>query len=81
MCWNRVSPEVAYCRAGGRRRYNAQRRAQKQWRRAQIISMTCGIRNCWGLQKILAEKLGVSKSTISRDMWAIAHWREGALLR
>ena len=66
-------------RAGGRRRYNARRRAEKQWRRAQIIALVpYDRRGVWGVQALLAERFGVSKSTISRDFEAIRAVESGA---
>jgi hypothetical protein len=73
--------DIVCRRAAGRRRYNAQRRAQKQYRRAQILCRTVGLpRGTWGLQAALARALGVSPSTICRDMQAIRDADRGALL-
>jgi hypothetical protein len=76
------------CRAGGRRRYNAKRRAQKQYRRTQIffrLAMAGLPKGAWGVQTVLAEQLGVSRATICRDMKAIRDAGSGkdpaALLR
>ncbi len=55
-------------RAGGRRHYNRVRQFRAVQRRAQLAPMLRkeGLR--WGYQTRLAAKLGVSPSTISRDM-------------
>jgi hypothetical protein len=76
-----VSSGEAYRRAGGRRRYNAARRRHKQLRRAQVLALTVGV-DCslWGLQSALAERLGVSRSTVCRDFAAIRDAGRGGLL-
>jgi hypothetical protein len=80
--WNAPTDFGTVCRrAGGRKRYNAMRKAAKQWRRIQIISMTAGMnRRKWGLRKRLAAELGVSVRTISEDFKAIRNADRGALL-
>ncbi len=60
----RVRDEVAYARAGGRRRYNAQRQAQAEKRRRVVAVL---------LQKGLASaeiarRLKVHRSTVCRDI-------------
>lgn len=82
MSWSApTSKTEAYCRAGGRRAYNARRRQAKQQRRAWIICRLAGVPHFWGLQKRLAAEFGVSKSTISRDFEAIRNADKGALLK
>jgi hypothetical protein len=81
--WTAPTSWDAVCRrAAGRRRYNADRRKQKMWRRTEILIMTVGVdRRLYGLQALLARKLGVSPATISRDFEAIRNAHKGALLR
>ncbi len=70
------------CRAGGRKRYNAERKRRKQDRRMEIICRTAGTdRSTRGLQAVLAQVLGVSKATICRDLAAIRDAYNGALFR
>jgi DNA invertase Pin-like site-specific DNA recombinase len=73
-----VPDEVAWKRAGGRRRYNAERRRKAEERRDQILELTAGINllalvpgRRTGIKAELARRLGVSRSTISRDVNAI----------
>jgi hypothetical protein len=59
-------------RAGGRRRYNAQRQREMWERRFEIVRI-CSTEGDLprGAQRLLAERFGVHKSVISRDMaWA-----------
>jgi hypothetical protein len=71
-------------RAGGRRRYNFLRKQAKFARRAEIFSRLANLPrvslSTRGLQPALAKALGVSRRTICRDIWAIRHALEGALL-
>ncbi len=71
--WGKSTSWVEVCaRAGGRRRYNAQRQNLRNQRRNIIIFRTAGLSlDTRGLQAALAEALGVSKATISRDFKAI----------
>jgi hypothetical protein len=71
--WGAAADFRAVCkRAGGRRRYNAERQNQQNWRRNMIIFWTAGLaRSTWGLQAALARELGVSRATVCRDMAAI----------
>lgn len=78
----RVSNREAYARAGGARRYQAERRRKAEARRLEILRLLdtgeCGEvlneddRGCpvlaWGTQARLARRLGVSRYTISFDM-------------
>ena len=68
-----VSPEEAARRAGGRRKYNRVRQAKAFWRRVEI-SRLMARRGAFepGYQAELARKLGVSRSTVCRDMKALA---------
>jgi hypothetical protein len=61
---------AAYRRAGGRRHYNAVRRFRREWRRAEVVRLlSCkGALFRRGLQTELARELGVSRSTICRDL-------------
>jgi hypothetical protein len=64
---------AVYRRAGGRRRYNALRRDLAAFRRLQVADLL----NEWGLvrgvQRRIAETLGVSEATISRDVAHLLH--------
>ncbi len=62
----------AYCRAGGRRAYNARRQFFALYRHMHLMKIFAGNQmNLWkhnGAQKVLARALGVSKSTVRRDI-------------
>jgi hypothetical protein len=60
-------------RAGGRRRYNAERQAEARARRAAIVAMLGDtiILNPRGVQTLLANYFGVNRSTICRDVEAL----------
>lgn len=63
-----TTPDVAHRRAGGRRRYNSVRQLEAHLRRQEVAH---GLREYgWvhGVQARLARELGVSESTISRDV-------------
>lgn len=71
------SNEVAK-RAGGRRRYNAQRQEQALARRIAILELFGArvILNPRGAQALIARQLSMNRSTICRDIAAIrAEWR------
>jgi hypothetical protein len=72
-----TTPEVAARRAGGRRRYNAWRQQIAQHRRTILTHLLFAKGNLFekGIQARLARKLGVSRSTICRDVKALL--REG----
>jgi hypothetical protein len=81
--WNApTSLSEVHRRAAGRRRYNAERRRAKQGRRIAVILRLANFPHPppWGVQKALAEALGVSEATISRDFEAIRNAHKGALL-
>lgn len=64
----RTTPENAHRRAGGRRKYNSIRQLEAHLRRLEVAQ---GLReHGWvhGVQARLARELGVSESTISRDV-------------
>lgn len=69
-----VSDAEAHARAGGRRHYNAWRRDLALYRRMRLMQIAgaSGL-NLWrhGAQAILARRLNVSRSTISRDIAAL----------
>jgi hypothetical protein len=64
---------AVYRRAGGRRRYNAIRRLRAECRRVKLARLCLKYYPDYpplarGLQTRLAAELGVSRSTISRDL-------------
>jgi hypothetical protein len=74
--WSKpTSNGTAALRAGGRRRYNAERK-QEMWERRfailRILALAGDLPH--GGQRLLAERFGVHKSVISRDLaWAREH--------
>ncbi len=67
--WNDHAPWDMVCRrASGRRGYNAHRKFVAAWRRVQVSGLLVE----WGLghgtQVRIAQQLGVSQATISRDI-------------
>jgi DeoR/GlpR family transcriptional regulator of sugar metabolism len=65
----------AICRrAGGRRRYNAQRRFNAEMRQLEVAQLIdrYGLLER-GVQKRIADELGVSEATISRDVAHLLH--------
>ena len=77
-----TSDDEAYRRAGGRRAYNAWRQSMALYRRMRLMEIAARNQlNLWsrnGAQKALARALGVSPSTVSRDIKAIlAEYRPG----
>jgi hypothetical protein len=70
-----TSDDEAHRRAGGRRRYNAWRQFLALYRRVRLMEIVARNRmDLWhrnGNQQALARALGVSPSTISRDVRAI----------
>jgi hypothetical protein len=66
-----VSDGEAAARAAGRRRYNALRRDRAQYRRIQVAELLLSGGWNYGAQARIAEELGVSDATISRDLKAI----------
>ncbi len=82
--WGDYAPDdVVARRAGGRRRYNAQRRFEATLRRCQVarLSLRWAMAHPDPFQRgkgaWIARQLGVSEATISRDLAAIrALWLE-----
>ncbi len=73
VSWNTPTDRETVCkRAAGRRRYNARRGMQKLVRRMQILNLLSE-RSLFdhGLRTRLARELGLSVSTISRDLKAL----------
>jgi hypothetical protein len=71
MAWNAsVSPEAAYRRASGRRRYHAQRRTNRFFRRMLVFDRLRDEGLHYGAQARWARELGVSEATICRDVAA-----------
>ena len=67
----RVSDGEAAARAGGRRKYNALRRDRAEFRRIEVADRLVTYGWTYGVQARIAEELGVSDATISRDLKAI----------
>ncbi len=82
-----VSPEVAYRRAGGRRRVNAMKQAETIRRQDSMIAFMmkdpfCSGSPFYGVKTRLAKRFGVSRQTIHRDLSAILMpWRPQSLVR
>jgi predicted DNA-binding transcriptional regulator YafY len=66
-----------YRRASARRRYNKQRQADRLFRRLIINARMHADPNCGrrGWCADLAREFGVSRATISRDVWALLDGR------
>ncbi len=66
-----TSDRAVALRAGGRRRYNAERQAARERRRCAIAALLA--RDLWGVWTgpALAARLGVSRATVCRDLAAI----------
>lgn len=84
MSWSSYqTPDVVARRAGGRRKHNARRKAQAWARRAQILElcgtkvMLLGAKYARGITAELAARLGVHRTTITRDLFAlrVEWWR------
>lgn len=74
--WSKpISNGDAACRAGGRRRHNAKRKRRMWQRRFAILQIYAKIEDGppHGLQQALADRFGVHKAVISRDV----QWVEG----
>ncbi len=73
--WSELTdPETVARRAAGRRHYNAMRQLRRELRRLELLERTPSLgllMTRTGVQKRLAAELGVSPSTISRDVKAI----------
>lgn len=71
-----TTADEAYRRAGGRRRYNKQRRAEALFRRLCILHHlhTRGYR--LGTLTALADEWGVHRSTIGRDVRWLLGWQQ-----
>lgn len=74
------STDELHRRAGGRRRYNAERQ-RAAWARRKAIIEAIGegtaLLSPHGIQTALAERFGVNRSTICRDIAAIRKaWRD-----
>lgn len=72
------SPDAVARRAGGRRRYNAQRHEEAIKRRLRILEIVGvdWVLSPHGMQSRLAKILNVNRSTINRDLEALrVEWR------
>lgn len=71
---------TAHRRAGGRRRYNAQRALLAAYRRTQLVKLldVHGGLLVRGAQAQIARELGVSRATICRDLTILQRrWQQG----
>ena len=68
MSWHAADWDALCRRASGRRRYNSIRRLRAEVRRVQIAEHLRRHGRHHGVQKLLAERFGVSAATISRDL-------------
>jgi hypothetical protein len=78
--WNPKTFKGICKRAGGRRRYNAQRQGVRDQR--QLLVMEVLLESQWqsyGFGKILARDLHVDAATISRDIRYIREWRDSLI--
>jgi hypothetical protein len=74
-----VDQNAIYRRAGGRRRYNAARRRRRDERRRLVFQLheqllnqcVLVLQSPWSIASIIARHLGVSRSTICRDLQAM----------
>ena len=66
-----MSDGEAAARAGGRRKYNALRRDRAEFRRIEVADRLVTYGWTYGVQARIAEELGVSDATITRDLKAI----------
>jgi len=65
-----ISPELAYRRTSGRRRYHAKRRTDRFFWRVQVLDRLRDEGLRYGAQARWARELGVSEATICRDVTA-----------
>ena len=75
--WSRLTDWETVCRRNaGRRRYNTTRTVRRALRRRQVARLLLKYGKQYGplgrgLQARIARELGVNRSTICRDVWAI----------
>lgn len=72
-----TDPETVWLRAGGRRRYNTRRRRIALARVGQIIQLLGETGFHRGYQSEIARRLGVTRSTICRDMQFLRRLEQG----
>ena len=76
--WNiTTTAENAYKRAGGRRGYNGHRQQLAILRLQKITALLGEVGFQWGSRSELARRLGVSRSTICRDMQHLERMCQG----
>jgi hypothetical protein len=70
IIWQRqgLSWDEVCRRAGARRRWNERRRAAQQQRQHEVWCLLCRWGTWRGVQRAIAEQLGVHPSVISRDV-------------
>lgn len=66
-----VPNSVAFARVGGRKKYNALRQFEARLRQIEVTKLMNAMGWKKGCQRQIARHLGVSNSTISRDVKAI----------
>jgi hypothetical protein len=75
--WSRLTDWETVCRRNaGRRHYNATRTVRRALRRREVARLLLKYGGLYGpashgLQARIARQLGVNRSTICRDVWAI----------
>jgi hypothetical protein len=75
--WGQPTDWETVCRRNaGRRRYNATRTVRRALRRRQVLRLLLKYGGLYGpksrgIQTRIARQLGVNRSTICRDIWAI----------
>jgi hypothetical protein len=75
MNWSApTDPSAVARRAGGRRRYNALRKLNRDCRRAQVYELLRRFGDVHGTQARIVKELGSTKASISRDVRAVRAW-------
>ena len=70
--WQPQTREEFYKRASGRRHYNSMRQFKARERRLEVCELFFRLGfNKWGVRAEIADRLGVSEATVSRDVKAV----------
>jgi hypothetical protein len=83
-----LTADQVHRRAGGRRRHNAERRFARTLRRYRVFELYWSLQEAeldagvlpklWGLASLIAGLLGVSRSTVCRDLASMTNfWNTG----